>query len=1042
MISALQVVEVAVTAAAATAVSIAGRRRHPPARAAWSLIAAAALAFAAGDIVALFVAGSAPGRDGIAHPAVLPSLAEAGHLTAYVLLVVGFRRLHRQSQVTRDAAGIVDAALIATTVMLGFWVYAAGPHITDQSWHDRPVALAFLLLDVVLLGVTTRLVVSQPTLAVPTLLATSVAVLLGTDALAVTRPSGARTDLSSAVHLGWALALLLLAAAAAHPGASRPLAPRTENRETLSDVRLTLLGAVVLIPPAMIGLRAVEGGADSTRDVAVLSVGLAVVVGLVLVRVALLTREIGHTAERERALRAAAAELVAARDRPGIHVATLRAVGRLVGDGMVAGRVVDTSATDGTEFVAGAGRHVARVRGRQLGKTLLAGTSNSGPTGGTLELAVSDLDANLLNGLALQGIDGLLHVRRVRVGGELLAVVAVVTAAPLDAGTVSALDTLVAQMALAMESATLAADLHERASEARFHALVQNSSDAILLVDEDAAVSYQSPSADRMFGYPSGTLVGHSFEDLCHPDDLPRVQSGLSDVLSSPGTSRRLELRLRRGVDEVTGSSDTPSVSTWFDAEAVANNLQADPNVQATVITVRDVSERKKFENQLTHQAFHDELTGLANRALFSDRVAHALARRERDGTTVAVLLLDLDDFKTVNDGLGHAAGDAMLRAVAHRLEVLVRPGDTTARLGGDEFAMVLVELPDEDAAVHAVERIIAVLGEPLVIEGKEVYVQGSIGLAFAAEGPVSPAEVLRNADAAMYVAKTEGKARYAVFEPHMHAAALHRLTLRGDLQRALDNNEFRLHYQPIVTMETGALVGVEALVRWAHPTRGLVAPDAFIPLADETGLVVPLGQWVLEQACRQLVEWSATSPELSVSVNVSQRQLRRPEFGAEVGDVIDLTGIDPARVALEITESAIMADVLGTVARLHDLRDLGVRVAVDDFGTGYSSFSWLRQLPVDVLKIDKEFIDDLGQRAEGAFLVGAIIDLAHNLGLRTVAEGIEAPIQLTRLRELNCDLGQGYHLGVPMPADEITDLLVVENRTPRHRAVADGNHY
>jgi diguanylate cyclase (GGDEF)-like protein/PAS domain S-box-containing protein len=603
-------------------------------------------------------------------------------------------------------------------------------------------------------------------------------------------------------------------------------------------------------------------------------------------------------------------------------------------------------------------------------------------------------------------------------------VIVLVTNTPLEAGTTHAVETLVAQLALALESATLADDLHVRQSEARFRALVQNSSDAILLVDKDAAVTYQSPSADRMFGYPDDALVGHSVEDLCHPDDLLRVQSGLTDVLSSPGATRRLELRLRR-----RGGG-------WLDAEAVVNNLQADPNVRASVVTVRDVSERKQFETQLTHQAFHDELTGLANRALFTDRVAHALARRERDGTTLAVLLLDLDDFKTVNDGLGHAAGDSMLRAVAERLAALVRPGDTTARLGGDEFAMVLVDLPNEPAAVHAVERIITVLGEPLVIEGKEVFVQASIGLAFAgdpADAPATPEQLLRNADAAMYVVKTDGKGRYAIFQPHMHAAALHRLDLRADLQRALDNREFALHYQPIVSMETGGLVGVEALVRWQHPQRGLVAPDAFIPLADETGLVVPLGLWVMEQACRQVADWSTGSDGLSVSINVSQRQLRRAEFGGEVSDVLARTGIDPSRIALEITESAIMAEVEPTIARLRALKALGVRVAVDDFGTGYSSFSWLRQLPVDVLKIDKEFVDELGRRDQGGFLVAAIIDLAHNLGLRTVAEGIERPTQLARLRDMHCDLGQGFHVGKPMPPEDVVDLLAMERG--KHRS-------
>jgi diguanylate cyclase (GGDEF)-like protein/PAS domain S-box-containing protein len=994
----------AVVLAAATGVLV----RRPPHRTAWLLLVAALAAFAVGDVVALdTTARSVPGP------------ADLAYLAAYPLLIVALHLMRRRGDRYRDRAGLVDVAIIGTTAALGYWVFLVGPRTDQLHGSSQAVSIAYLVLDVTLLAVATRLVVAGPTRPVPSLLALGVGALLVTDVLYAHGQVADRADLGDPLHVGWLLAGALLAAAALHPDARRPVNTAPAG-DALSGVRLSLLGAVVLIPPTLIGLAAARGDYD---DVAVVSAGLVVLVVLVIARVGLLMRDVGVTAARERTLRAAAAELVTAGDRAGIHSAALRAVERLVGSQVVESRLVDVTSADEVELVAGGGRHQARVRGRALAASLLPYVDAATADGGGADVTVLDLE--VLVSLGLRGVEGRLHVLPVRVNGELLAVVVLVTAGPLDPGTADALQTLAAQLALALESATLAADLHDRQSEARFRALVQNSSDAILLVDREALVTYQSPSTERMFGYPAGALVGHSLEDLCHPDDLLRVQSGLTDVLASPGVSRRLELRLRR------------RAGGWLDAEAVVNNLQADPNVRASVVTVRDVSERKQFEMQLTHQAFHDELTGLANRALFTDRVAHALAKRERDASTLAVLLLDLDDFKTVNDGLGHAAGDSMLRAVAERLAALVRPGDTTARLGGDEFAMVLVDLPHEQAALHAVERIIAVLAQPLVIEGKEVFVQASIGLAFAADGPVTPEEVLRNADAAMYVVKTDGKGRYAVFQPHMHAAALHRLDLRADLQRALDHDEFLLHYQPIVSMETGSVVGVEALVRWMHPQRGIVAPDAFIPLAEETGLVVPLGLWVLERACRQVVEWSITNPGISVSINVSQRQLRRGEFGGEVGDVLDATGIDPSRIALEITESAIMSDVETTIQRLQALKELGVRLAVDDFGTGYSSFSWLRQLPVDVLKIDKEFVDELGRREQGGFLVGAIIDLAHNLGLRTVAEGIERPTQLARLKDMHCDLGQGYHVGKPMPPEEVVDLLALERG--KHRAADAG---
>ncbi len=1005
MSAAWQVAEALLSLAATAAVGIGVAQRRPPQAAAWLLVAVCLAAFAAGDLLALTSGaddGQAVGVGGL----------DLVYLAGYPFLVAGLHLMHREGDRSRDRAGLVDAAIVATTAGLAVWVLLVGPDIGSAPGLERAVLIGYLVFDVAVLGVAIRLVVGGPTRLVPSVLALGVACLLGTDVVHLRGGISGRGDLADPVHLGWVAAALLFAAAAVHPAVRQGVAAATNRRETLSRVRLALLAAVVLIPPALMGLQVARA---EYGDIALLATGLGVLVALVIARVGLLMSDVAATAARERTLRTAAAEFVAAGDRPRIHAAALRAVGLLVAGDVVASRIVDLTAPDEVEVVAGADGHEARVPGRSLAPALLP-YAGAGTAFRAVE--VDELDMDLVSGLALRDLSGQLRVCPVRVQDELLAVVVLVLAQPLEPGAGDALETLVAQLALALESVTLADDLHVRQSEARFRALVQNSSDAILLLDREASVTYQSPSADRMFGYADGELVGHSVEDLCHPDDLPRVRSALAEVLSSPGTTRRLELRLRR-----RGGG-------WLDAEAVVNNLQGDPNVRATVVTVRDVSERKQFELQLTHQAFHDELTGLANRALFVDRVAHGLARRERDGTGLAVLLLDLDDFKTVNDGLGHAAGDSMLRAVAGRLATLVRPGDTTARLGGDEFAMVLVDLPSETSAVHAVERIMTVLGEPLVIDGKEIFARCSIGIAFAgdpADAEVTPDQLLRNADAAMYVVKTDGKGRYAIYQPHMHAAALHRLDLRADLQRALDNGEFVLHYQPIVSMQNGVLVGVEALVRWQHPQRGIIAPDAFIPLAEETGLVVPLGLWVLEQACRQVAIWSVEHPRLSVSINVSQRQLRRPEFGVEVGMVLARTGITPSRIALEITESAIMADVEPTIERLQVLKALGVRVAVDDFGTGYSSFSWLRQLPVDVLKIDKEFVDELGRREQGGFLVAAIIDLAHNLGLRTVAEGIERPTQLARLKDLRCDLGQGFHVGRPMPAAGVVDLLALE---------------
>jgi diguanylate cyclase (GGDEF)-like protein/PAS domain S-box-containing protein len=933
-----------------------------------------------------------------------PAWSDVLRLAAYPLLAVSLLLLQRHRAIRGEWAGLVDAAVVATTAALGYWVFVLDLPALDGT-GAKVVGIVYLVVDVALLALVTRLVVAGVRHTAFSLIAAGVATLLVADVGVLVQDLVVREQAGALPRAAWLLGAVLWGAAALHPSMpelAHPHPPR--DAPDVATVRLALLGVVVMIPPAMIGLQAARG---DRSDLEALVIGLMLLVVLVLVRVGLLMHDVGGTAERERTLRAAAAAFVAGGDRPQIRAAAIRATRLLLGRTVVASRVVDAADVDADSR----GRH-ARAHGLTLFDVLLPFDGERyGAAGGMVE----HLDEDALIALDLVGAHGFLTVRPARVQDELLALLVVVTDRPLPPGALDAVDTLVAQLALALESATLSSELHLRQGEARFRALVQNSSDAILLVDPDATVTYQSPSAERVLGCESGALLGTSLEDLSHHDDLLRFQACLAEVLARPGISRRIELRLARGG------------GAYVDGEAVVHNLQSDPNVGATLVTVRDISERKKFEQALTQQAFHDELTGLANRTLFVDRVAHALRRRERDRTSVAVLLLDLDDFKTVNDGLGHAAGDSLLQAVAQRLEGLVRPGDTTARLGGDEFAMVLVDLPTEESAIVAVERIIATLGEPLVLEGREVFAHASIGVAFAGAGDVSPDDLLRNADAAMYVVKTDGKGRYAIFEPHMHAAAVHRLDLRTDLQRALDNDEFVLHYQPIVAMTTGAVTGLEALVRWQHPVRGLVHPDEFIPLAEETGLVVPLGLWVLDRACRQVAEWGRIDPKLTVSINVSQRQLRRIEFGQEVGRVLDASGVDPSRVNLEITESAVMTDVESTIRRLHDLKDLGVRIAVDDFGTGYSSFSWLRQLPVDVLKIDKEFVEELGHVEHSGFLVATIIDLAHNMGLRTVAEGIERVVQLERLRDMNCDLGQGYHLGRPMAVESVVDLLAVD---------------
>ena len=462
--------------------------------------------------------------------------------------------------------------------------------------------------------------------------------------------------------------------------------------------------------------------------------------------------------------------------------------------------------------------------------------------------------------------------------------------------------------------------------------------------------------------------------------------------------------------------------------------------------TIHDITERKTLEDRLAHQAFHDALTGLPNRALFTDRLDHALARAGQSAPPVGVLFLDLDRFKVVNDSLGHEVGDELLVAVARRLRACVRPTDTVARLGGDEFTVLLEDLGDAREPVRVAERIAAALQSPFALGSvaatggtaqREVFVTTSIGIVVSAPGQDQPADLLRVADVAMYRAKHGGRARYAVFDPSMNADVWDRLAVESDLRRALERDEFRVRYQPQVALDDGELVAFEALVRWHHPERGVILPGAFVPLAEETGLVVPIGRWVLREACRQLRAWHEARPGEApprVSVNLSARQVREPDLVEDVARALRDSGLDARYLELEITESVLMDDTPATLTTLRALKGLGVRLAIDDFGSGYSSFAYLQSLPVDHLKIDRSFVREIGQGSAGV-IVAAMVGLARAMGLQVTAEGVETVEQEARLRGLGCDLGQGNHFAEPLAADGALALLSRRVAAPRPAA-------
>ncbi|HEX9888045.1 MAG TPA: EAL domain-containing protein [Nitriliruptorales bacterium] len=552
-----------------------------------------------------------------------------------------------------------------------------------------------------------------------------------------------------------------------------------------------------------------------------------------------------------------------------------------------------------------------------------------------------------------------------------------------------------------------------RHSRERYRALVQHSTDVVVVLDDEGRIVEQGPAVTASLGYATHALDGAGYATLAHPDDAPRVTEALCALVAG-GALGLTDARLRR----VDGSY-VPVEIAWSD-------LRSHPAVRALVAHARDVSERRQLEAALEHRAFHDELTDLANRAKFTDRVEHAVARSGRRPQRIAVMFLDLDGFKHVNDTLGHEAGDALLAEVADRLREAVRDVDTPARLGGDEFAVLLEDLRDESDAVRVAQRVLAGIRRPIELDGQPVHIDGSVGVAVWS-GIESASQLLRNADIAMYSAKNGGKGRYEVFEPAMHVRAVERLELERELAAAI-GRDLVLHHEPIFALDDDLVVGVEALVHWRHPRRGLLAPAEFLPFAEESGLVVPLGRWVLTTACREVAAWQQRyrprRDPLGLKIGIAAEQVLSGDLVADVARALAASGLEPGSLTLGITGAAMIQDDAATLHALRELRYLGVRLAIDGFGVGYLGLGTLQQLPVDELRIDRSFVSGLTDGTQDPALVRAIIDISRSLQLRTVADGVDHAEQAARLHGLGCELGQGRLLGWAADAATTERLL------------------
>lgn len=538
--------------------------------------------------------------------------------------------------------------------------------------------------------------------------------------------------------------------------------------------------------------------------------------------------------------------------------------------------------------------------------------------------------------------------------------------------------------------------------------VVEGMGDGVIVLDSQDRVVDLNPAAQRILGFPFSEAVRRP---------VAQIMPGQVDLL-----------KRHQGSEEAHGETTLGSGAAPRYYDIVISSLRTRKVARAgRLISLRDITERKGLEQRLMQQALHDPLTGLPNRSLFLNRLEHALARGSRHESTVAVLFMDLDNFKFVNDSLGHEAGDLLLVAVSNRVQPRLRSEDTIARLGGDEFAILIEDVKYTSEPAYIAERIVEELQAPFTLSGQPVVITPSIGIAIADPRQDSPEHLLREADLAMYRAKADGKARHRVFDPSMEYETTERLRLENDLRRALQRDEFRVHYQPVVHLGTRRIIGMEALVRWEHPERGVILPGEFVPLAEEIGLIIPIGRWVLREACRQAHDWQerhrAEQP-LSMGVNLSTRQLRDFDLVEDVEGLLRDTGLDPKYLILEITEGAVVGAEEHRIGTLQRLKAMGVRFALDDFGTGFSSLSYLKRLPVSLLKIDRSFVERIGQDAEDEVLISGIVYVASGLGLSVLAEGVETPEQLARVKSLGCELGQGNYFSEPLSSEAAEELL------------------
>jgi len=1029
---------------------VAGVALNQPARTTpWLVLAAAQTSFAAGQLSFLIAA-----KRGVALP--FPSFADALYLLTYPLYAVAFLIFIRCRSPDKDRRSLIDALTLTAGLALLSWTFLIRPYVhnPDLAGLQKIVAIAYPLGDVLTLALIVRLLApgTGRTRCVQLLTLGSFGCLVSDVAFDAVQLHGTFHN-GTIIDLGWALFYTAWGAASLHPTMAELTKPVPRQQGEVSPTRLALLMLASLIAPVVLLITVPKG-----TDVSVIAVFSAILYLLVLTRLWDAAASHRRALDRERVLRQTGLSLVTAGDVPAVAAIVKDAVGALLGahaqgdallEVRVDGRLQPATADGGSPTVADRPGEPAESRlPRVTGTTPVLTTASQLPD--QTRAVAPGAESMLLCPVTVKDRSA---------GDPLIGLIAVFGQRRSLTDLSATLEILAHQVALTLEGITLRQAVIRQRNEAYFRTLVQDASDAIMIVGDDGTVRYATPSTAAVFG--DIPVEGELFWDLVAPEERGEFARTFTDLRERAKFGPRF-------VDQRIVRRDGKRVHI----QARCSDLRAEPTVDGLVFTLRDVTEQHKLEEEMRHRAFHDALTGLPNRVLLQDRIAHQLASTRRTALIAGVLFVDLDDFKVVNDTLGHSVGDELLVEAAGRLQQLLRGSDTAARLGGDEFALLIANARDTAAVEAAAERVVTAFAEPFALATGLVTSTVTVGVATTLDS-IDTDELLRHADLALYAAKAAGKRQWRRYQPVLSTGLLRRRELQEALAEAVSTSAFTLVYQPIVALDTGDLAGFEALVRWPHPEWGMMQPGQFITLAEETGQIIAIGAWVLERATTDLASWlrdadepngrsvppprypggrqqpEASPPagvpqrpvterpgaevpgqqrlaprhDLYVSVNVSARQFADAAFADNVRRVLASSGLESSALTLELTETALLRRDERLHSDLMELKSIGVKLAIDDFGTGYSSLSYLRELPFDVVKMDKSFVDGIADSEQRLALADGIVQIARTLRLEVVAEGIESEVQRDLLTEMGCHYGQGYLLAMPMQPSEAEEL-------------------